>query len=390
MADVSRPRPVGSTERAKLRVAHLSSVHEPFDTRIFYKECAALAAAGHDVSLVAPYEGDVEDSLVHVHPITPRRGRLNRMTRTVCEVYRTARKLDADVYHFHDPELIPVGLLLKWRGKHVVYDAHEDLPRQMRSKYWIPRWLRGPLAIVVELLERPAARWFDAVVAATPSIARRFPAALTVVVRNYPIATEFASVAGEGYDARAQTVVYVGAITEPRGARQMVAAMGCLPQRFDALLELVGTFTPTLLEGELVLEDAWSRVVYHGYQKRDGVASVLSRARLGLVVLQPRPNYLEALPVKLFEYMAAGIPCVVSDFPLWREIVESAQCGLLVDPSDPEAIAAAIAWLLENESEAKAMGERGREAVESEYNWQGEAKKLVELYAKLTGEPAAG
>ena len=170
----------------------------------------------------------------------------------------------------------------------------------------------------------------------------------------------------------------------------MVAAMECLPAQLGAELELVGTFSPAPLEGALGLEEAWSRVVYHGRQERDGVAAALSRARVGLVVLQPRPNYLEALPVKLFEYMAAGIPCVASDFPLWREIIETAQCGLLVDPGDPEAIAAAVAWLLENESDAREMGQRGREAVENVYNWEGEARRLVDLYARFGADSGAG
>ena len=381
MADVGETRPGRSAGQSPLRVAHLSSVHDPFDVRIFHKECASLVTAGHEVSLVAPHEQQVETSPVCVRAVPRPRGRLSRMTRTARDVYRIARELDADVYHFHDPELIPVGLLLKLRGKRVVYDVHEDLPRQVLSKYWIPRWCRRPVALLAELLEWPASRIFDAVVTATPTIARRFPPRSTVVVRNYPIVGELAGIDGEDYCARARAVVYVGGISEVRGARAMVRAMAELPERLGATLELVGTCSPAGFESELGRLTGWSCVRYHGFQDRLGVASILARARVGLVVLEPRPNYLEALPVKLFEYMAAGIPCVASDFPLWREIVTSAGCGLLVQPGDPEAIAHAIAWLLEHETEARDMGRRGREAVEGTYNWQSEARTLIELYA---------
>ena len=116
---------------------------------------------------------------------------------------------------------------------------------------------------------------------------------------------------------------------------------------------------------------------------RGGVKELLNSARAGLVLLHPRINYVDALPIKLFEYMAVGIPVIASDFPLWRTIVDGANCGILVDPMKPEQIAKAIDWLLDNPREARKMGERGRRAVLERYNWSLEEKKLIELYDKL-------
>ena len=103
-------------------------------------------------------------------------------------------------------------------------------------------------------------------------------------------------------------------------------------------------------------------------------------------MFRPAPNNIEAQPNKLFEYMAAGIPVVASDFALWRAIVDDTGCGLLADPCDPNAIATAVAYLLSHDREAEAMGRRGREAVARRYNWSAEEPKLLHLYADLARE----
>ncbi|MBD3768073.1 MAG: glycosyltransferase, partial [Gammaproteobacteria bacterium] len=105
----------------------------------------------------------------------------------------------------------------------------------------------------------------------------------------------------------------------------------------------------------------------------------------GLVTFLPAPNHIDAQPNKMFEYMSAGLPIITSIFPLWREIVEGNQCGLCVDPLDPQAIGEAIQYLIDNPVEAEQMGKNGRQAVEQKYNWTIEEQKLLDLYAGLTG-----
>lgn len=372
-----------------MEINHLTSVHPAFDTRIFHKECLSLAQAGHEVTLIAPHDHDEKVKGVRIKAVPRPKNRRERMTRTVWRVFQAALKERADLYHFHDPELIPAGVLLKLFGKTVIYDVHEDLPRQTLGKYWIPGWMRPLIMRAAELAEYIGPAMFDGVIGATPAIARRFPRAKTIIVRNFPLLDEFMAVEARPYTQRPRVIVYIGLLSEFRGLKEMIKGVDLLPESLCVRLKLAGNFSPPGLEAQMSLIPGWKKVEYLGWQSREGVARLLAEARIGLVLLHPRPNYLTSLPVKLFEYMAAGIPVVASDFPLWRGIVQKAGCGLIVDPLDQRAVSEAVGWLIEHPLEAEAMGRRGREAVSGYYNWDREAKKLLELYENLLGRGAA-
>jgi glycosyltransferase involved in cell wall biosynthesis len=367
-----------------------TSVHPPFDIRIFHKECKSLVDAGYDVTLVARSPADRIVDGISLRAVPKPRDRFERLTRTVWRVYRRALDLHADVYHFHDPELIPVGLLLRLRGKRVIYDIHEDVPRCLPYKPYWPRWVGDSLARIVELLENSACRFFSGVVAATPGIASRFCALnrRTIVVHNYPLMSEALSMPERAWESRDMALAYVGSsVSVSRGAVEMVQAMGLLPRGLQASLILAGPFLPESLKDTLAAEPGWSRVHACGFLDRAGVTGVLSRARVGLVLQHPEPNAMAGKPIKMFEYMAAGIPVISADFPLWRQIVDGAACGLCVDPLNPRKISEAIEYLLTHPSEAAAMGRRGRQAIEDHFNWNHEKTKLLSLYQELL-EPA--
>ena len=365
-----------------MNVLHLTTVHPPFDPRIFHKEAKTLVKAGYNVTLIAQHKGNEVVKGVKIISLPAPRSRLSRIFGLTLRTFRLALKQKAALYHFHDPELIPVGLALKaLTSARVVYDIHEDYPRQILSKPWIPSAFRKPIAWGMGLLERLAARFFDGLVAATPGIARRFPPAKTVVVSNFPRVEELTISQEETapHQERPNWVVYVGSIASVRGAVEMVKAVA----RANAPTQLVlaGRFESTALQQALSGLPGWQRTRFVGWLDRRQVRDLLGKARVGLVLLHPLPRYQEAWPVKLFEYMAAGIPFIASDFPLWRELGDGA--GLFVDPLDPLAIAQAIDWLLTHPEKAEAMGRRGRELVLEKYNWETEARKLLWLYERL-------
>lgn len=366
------------------RIVHLTSVHPPYDTRIYHKECCSLADFGNSVTLICCADNDKVINSIKIRAIKKPQSRKERMLLSVWRICRVALKENAVVYHFHDPELIPVGMLLKLRGKRVIYDVHEDLPKQILSKEWIPRPLRRLVAGAARVAEAVASRAFDGIVAATPAIARRFPPSKTVVVQNFPILNELITPASMPYQKRPAKIVYVGGITAIRGIREMVQAMSLLPESLsNTRLVLAGEFSPPSLEAEVRCLPGWDRVEFLVWQDRASVARLLGEARIGLVLFHPVPNHVEAQPNKLFEYMSTGLPVIASDFPLWREIVDGIGCGLLVNPLDPRAIAGAIQYLLTHPDEAEEMGRRGQEAVYKKYNWDVEKEKLLSLYRRL-------
>jgi glycosyltransferase involved in cell wall biosynthesis len=180
-------------------------------------------------------------------------------------------------------------------------------------------------------------------------------------------------------------IVYAGEITVFRGIYEMILAMDLLPQQLGASLILAGRFSPPELEDEVKKKPGWEKVKYHGWKSRDILMPLIAKSQVGLVLFHPLPNHIEAQPNKLFEYMSMKIPLVASDFPLWRKIIGEINCGFLVDPLDPKAIAEAMQWLIEHPDEARAMGERGQKAVLNQYNWKHESQKLLKVYKEITG-----
>jgi len=306
------------------------------------------------------------------------------MTRTIWQVYRKALKIDADIYHFHDPELIPVGIALRFKGHKVIYDVHEDVPETIREKYWLPGWLRMPVSGIISLIEKVGAKYFDAVVPATPKIGERFNPGCTVLVQNFPHLSELTVSKPRPYLERSNVFVFVGGLTRRRGAREMVKAIDRVPDSCNAKMILIGSLRPPELEQELELLRGWSKTEFRGWGSRDEVATQFDQSRAGLVLFHPGPNHMEAQPNKLFEYMSAGLPVIASDFPLWRLIIGKSRCGLLVNPLDHKTISEAMQWMLDNPDEAMRMGQRGRQAVENRYNWESESEKLLALYSKLS------
>jgi glycosyltransferase involved in cell wall biosynthesis len=364
------------------KVCHITSVHPLEDIRIYVKECNSLADAGFETHYIVPGTEESKKTKVYIHSIEKNlnKNRLLRMTSTVTKVYKQALEINAELYHFHDPELIPIGLLLKLKGKKVIYDVHEDVPRQIISKPWIPSILRKPIANIFEAVENFASKKFDAIVTATPHINDRFKkiGCNAFNINNFPILNELFS-NDIDWSTKKNRVCYVGNISKVRGILEMVKAI----EQTSSSLMLAGSFYSEELKKQAESLTGWKKVVELGRLDREGIKLTLKQSNAGLVVLHPIENYIVSLPIKMFEYMAAGIPVIASDFPLWKEIIEGNQCGICVDPMDPKAIKEAIDWIVKHPKEAKRMGSNGREAVMKFYNWEAESKKLVALYTKI-------
>ncbi|MDD2954931.1 MAG: glycosyltransferase [Oscillospiraceae bacterium] len=360
------------------KVLMITTVHPWNDGRIFEKEAKSFVKAGWRTSVLAPGAVGEKDG-VFLRPLRRHPNRAARMLLGPAEALIRALLSDGAVCHLHDPELLGVGLMLKAAGRTVVWDAHEDLPLQMRDKQWIPHPLRRTAARWAAGAEEWIAPRLDLCVCATSGIARRLRAsgARTVVVRNLPRPEQFLPTGG---GPERKGLVYVGGISLRRGAAVMAKAAALC----GAPLQLAGRIEAGE-EPILRAMPAWGQARYHGVVDQKTIARILEGSCAGLAVLQPTPAYREALPVKALEYMAAGIPAVISDFPQWRRIFGGAGCMLFADPENPREVAEKAGWLLDHPEQARRMGEQGRTAVLRRLNWQREEQKLLQAYETLNG-----
>lgn len=367
-----------------MKVCHFTSAHKSDDIRIFHKECVSLAEAGYDVYLIAANtEEKVIDGVSIINVDKPTSGRFSRMLKTSKAVYKKAISIDADVYHFHDPELLRFALRLKRKGKKVIYDAHEDVPKQILGKYWINKYLRKTVALVFRLFENFISKRLDCVITATPHIRDRFLKVNknTVDVNNFPLMKEL--LVPSDWSLKKNEVCYVGGITQIRGLHFVVESFLYLE---NIKLNLVGSFSHNTNEFENGMKAllSWEKVNFYGQVSRKEVGDIFSNSKAGLVTFLPLPNHMDSQPNKIFEYMSAGIPVVASDFPLWKEIIEVGNCGICIDPEQPTKIAEAIQKIIDNPNMAQEMGANGRKLVIERYNWDIEKLKLLEIYSRLS------
>jgi len=329
--------------------------------------------------------GEIEDDNYHniaIFDIGKPLNRRERILKSLFKVYNQAINLNADLYHLHDPELIPVGLKLKKDGKIVVYDVHEDVPRQILSKSYIKTIFRPLISKSFEIFENWAVKKFDAIIAATPHIRDRFIKLNpnTVDINNFPKKDELY----EPVDwlNRKNEICYIGGISKIRGIVELIKAL----EYVNTTLHLAGNFESKELKKEVMNLKGWKKVKYYGFVDRNKIKEILKTVKIGIVTLHPTQNYIYSLPVKMFEYMSAGIPVVASNFSLWRDLIEKNNAGICVNPLNPKEIAEAINILLNNNNLAKNMGLNGRKLIEEKYNWAKEEEKLISLYKKLLEE----
>jgi glycosyltransferase involved in cell wall biosynthesis len=362
-------------------IAMLTSAHTAVDDRIFYREAKTLVEAGHSVCVVGRHPRFEKLEGVAIRPLPSTESRFRRLL-LGSAIFRIAQQLHARLYIIHDPELIPVGIVLRALGKKVVYDAHENLPAQVLQKDWLPRPVRWALVPVVIAIEWLASHVLSGIIAAVPAIQKRFPANRTVLVRNFPTRAALATL-GEGLPltARGNVVIYAGGLSRVRGIQELVDAFREL---HGAELWLVGNFDDDNFSREL-LSCLPHNVVWLGWRPHLEVLKLYRMAKLGVVLLHPTRNHRCALPVKLFEYMGAGLPVVASDFPEYKALVEG--CGVQVNPTNVEEIRNTIATLLADNEWLQQLSSAARRLVLTSFCWEQEAARLVQFCETRMSRP---
>lgn len=369
----------------KVKICHLTSAHVRFDSRIFDKQCGSIAKVGHDITLiVADGKGDEVVSDIKILDVGILKGRIRRMFQTTGLIYEKAIFVDADLYHFHDPELLNVGLKLKRRGKKVIFDSHEDVARDILVKPYIKPVINKIISFAYKKFEIFVVKQLDGVIGATPFISQELKKNYikTVNVNNFPMVSPFNF--EDSWKEKKDEVCYIGSISVHRGIYGMLKAISKVEG--NTRLNLLGRFSDREIEDLVKSLPAFNRVNEFGYVDSQTVKEVICNSFAGLLTVYPIPTFVEGLPIKMFEYMACGIPIIMSDFPYWRELLKDYDCCIFVDPYNNEAITRAIDFFVNNPEIAKNMGRNGRKAIEERFNWNSEAIKMLAMYDEIIGK----
>lgn len=360
-----------------IRICHVASNHSVTDARIFKKECKSLSKE-YDVSLIVPNTDTNTVDGIHVVGVSLPESRLRRMV-SLSPVYKAAIKVDADIYHFHDPELLPIARKIKKRGKKVIYDSHEDMPSDILEKPYLPKWSRKIISLLYERYEKRTLNLFDALVTVSPKIVERLSKINpnTYLVTNYPIYREIPD-----NNNREKQICFTGLISHIWNHAPIIKALKKTGVRYI----LAGPITDQYMN-ELSKEDGWEYVDYKGVVAPSEVEVIQTHSIAGMAVLgySPIAGGKEGTlgNTKLFEYMMSGTPVVATDMRLWKNIIDKYNCGICVNPDSSDEIANAITRLLEDPNLVITMGKNGKEAVRKEFNWETQEQVLLDMYSNI-------
>ena len=365
-----------------MKICHMTSAHNSDDIRIMQKQCVSLAKRQeNDVYLVARGDSYEYKGVKVIGIGMPSGGRISRMFDFAKKIYDTAVELNADIYEFHDPELLPYAKRLKKSGKIVIFDSHENDRKQIGQKGYIPKVLRGLVSTAFGIIEKKACRYIDAVI--YPSEDNPYVGRVGVceTIGNMPIMNELISYTP--FSDRENCVCCIGSLSEARGIRNLIEAC----YKAGVKLILGGTFSPVSFGEELMANKSFSVVDYRGKCSREQVVDIYNNCKIGADTILPVGQYphLTTLATKDYEFMIMGMPFITSNFKHNKQVIEEYKCGMTVNPEDVDDIAKAIGYLVNNPEEAEAMGKRGRKLAEEKYSWENEEKKLYKLYDRLYG-----
>lgn len=364
-----------------IKVCHVTSLHPAKDGRIFERECKSLAKK-YEVFLVAPNTETRDEDGVHIigvslPPINQRRQRWMKLSSILPTLY----DINADVYHFHDPELIRLGLKLKRRGKKIVFDSHEDVPNQILTKTYIP--CRKLVARVYSGYEKLILKQYSALVSVTDGIVER----LKKINSNTFLITNFPKLEERDNSMRPwdRVVCFAGLLT-PNWMLDKIVSV--LPQA-NATMYMAGIFSSDDYLNEMKKLPGWNNVTFLGTIPHQQVLELYGKCSIGLAIgnlENPNGGYKTGSLgcTKIPEYLSSGLPVLVSNDETWAPIINENHCGIVIDdPKDEKQIADAISYLLDHPNEAKAMGERGKNAVKNSFNWESQEKTLYSMYSML-------
>ena len=364
----------------KYRIIHLTTVHTRYDTRIFLKQCCSLAKKKeYEIILfVADGLGEEKINNVRIIDLGKPKNKIKRLFFAPFKAIRELKKLNPHIIHIHDPELIFSGIFFRFLNIKVIYDVHEDYPKQVMSRYYLPFFLRKSLSIIITILDYLLLWKFSFIITATDSIKKSLinKSNKVMTINNYPIIEKMII-----NKKQKNSLVYVGLISEIRGIRELIQSLSNSDK--ISALNLIGNFSNEKLYNDVKKYDGWKKVKYYGKLERSEVKKILSKSEVGIVTFHPEPNHVESQPNKLYEYMESGLPVIISNFKKWKNIINKYKCGVVVDPLNINDISKAYDKIFDNKNLLFKMSINSRKSIENNFSWKNEEMNLFKIYKKI-------
>ncbi len=366
-----------------IRVCNVTSLHDAEDGRIFRRICKSLSKE-YEVYLVAPNTESRIIAGVHIVGVSlPDINHRMKRWMNLSKLLPVLLEIDAEVYHFHDPELMSLGLKLKRKGKKIIFDSHEDTLKQIIFKSFIPRPIRRIVAWIYGVYERRCLKRYDAVVSVTGFIVDRLKRInpRTYQITNYPEYHKCFDV-DRPWD---RSVCFAGLLSPNWMLNQIIRA---LPSS-NAKMYMAGFYATEDYLNELKETPGWDNVIFKGTLSHSDVLELYGKSSVGMAVgcyTDPNGGFKVGSlgNTKIPDYMSSGLPVIVSDTEVWGSAVKKYKCGIVVDnPNDVEEIASAISYILDHPEEAKQMSENSLFASKKEFNWNTQEKILFKMYNEV-------
>lgn len=366
------------------KVCHVTSAHPRYDVRIFHKECKSLANNSYDVTLLVNdnLPNESIDGVKIVSTQMKPNNRYERMVKSKKKIKTLMLEIDADIYHFHDPELLPEAAWIKSKGKKVVFDFHEDVSQQILFKTWIPGKLRNIISSIYSNYEKNKAKRFDALITVTPKFVERLKMvnSNTVMITNYPIVKEEN---GNHNMPKKKAICFAGGISPQWNHENIIKAIESIE---DVEYILAGSGPNEYLDKLKSLE-GWKKVRYLGKIPHEEVKSIYNQAMIGMTLLSNNTQVGDEGTLgntKIFEYMESGLPVVCTNNRLWDQIIKKYKCGFSINHNSVIEITQAIDKIISNKEIHSEMSKNSRIAILREFNWHTQEAELLRVYKNIT------